>query len=468
MKPQANTETCTCKELQPPTHFIGIGGAGMSAIAQVLHYAGCVVQGSDIGASAASEMLKSMGVPVFIGHQASNIAPVERVVYTRAVPAENVELKAAREQGIRTIERAEMLGELYRLFARRVSVTGTHGKTSSSAMLAHILARSGMDPTALIGGDVPSLGGHARFGKSDLIVAEACEAYESFLHLRSSAALITNVDTDHLDHYETFDHIKKAFREFIALMDPDAVILACADDPELAEVCQSTGRSYVTYGYADEAAYRITKRRASGMDQTVHVAAPDLDVSFNLKLPGKHYASNAAGAIVMAHLLGCSADKLAVSLDDFVGVKRRSELKGEAKGVRVMDDYAHHPTEIRATLEALRSQFKGKLTVVFQPHQYSRTKQLLEQFAQSLKGSHRLVLTDVYEARADSVQGVNTERLYNRLLEIGAADIHYIPLVEDVAEWLESRVRKGELVITMGAGDVFRAGEDLLMRLANP
>lgn len=450
---------------QPPTHFVGIGGAGMSAIARVLHSAGCYVQGSDRGESPTTERLREEGIPVFIVHDARNIGPdVGRVVYTRAVPDDNPEIVEARRLGLPLIERAPMLGELYELFERRVSVTGTHGKTSTSAMLAVILTRCGMDPTALIGGNVPDLGGNARLGLSSLIVAEACEAYASFLHLRSSLAVVTNVDGDHYDYYGDFEGVKKGFASFLDLVDSDGVVVAFGDDRNLMGLRSASGRRWVTYGEGPESDYRICNVRKTPDGRAYTLRGADWEVEITVPIPGPQYVWNSAGAILAASLVGCPPIEAARALATFRGVSRRLELKGKVRGVTVVDDYAHHPTEIDATVEALREHYDGRLTIIFQPHLHSRTAEHLEGFARSLSTADRLVLTDVYAAR-DCGSGVGTEALYALVKNAGHPGVTYIPQLPDVAHWLSKQVKDGDVVVTVGAGDVHRAGESLLLEL---
>ena len=455
---------------QPPTHFVGIGGAGMSAIARVLKAAGCYVQGSDRSENRVTEMLREEGIPVYIGHDARNLgADVERVVYTRAVPEDNPEIEAARRQKLPVIERAEMLGQLYSLFGRRASVAGSHGKTSTSAMLAVIMIRCGADPTVLIGGHSPDLDGNARLGLSPLIVAEACEAYGSFLHLRSSLALVTNVDEEHLDHYKTFEGVKDGFTAFLNLVDEDGVIVACLDDPHLMGLRPRCKRRWVTYGSRPEADYRVCEQRKTPEGRAYTLRGPGWQTPVSIPIPGKHFASNSAGAIAAAVELGCDPSEAAKALASFRGVSRRLELKGRANGVTVVDDYAHHPSEIRETVEALKEHYGGRLTVVFQPHLYSRTAEHLEGFARTLAPADRVVLTDVFAAREPLSSGVQTDALYDRMKDDGHPDLTYIHDLPDVAPRLAAEVRPGDVVVTVGAGDVYRAGEDLLRELgANP
>jgi len=456
---------CGDRAIQPPTHFIGIGGAGMSAIAQVLRAAGCRVQGSDRSESPTIEMLRAQGIPVFIGHDPQNIGEMERVVYTRAVPDDNPELVAARRMGLPVLERAEMLGELYRLFDVRISVTGTHGKTSTTALLGHILTGCGKDPTVLVGGESINLGGHARLGKSSLVVSEACEAYSSFLHLRSSMAVVTNVDEDHLDWYHTFERVKNSFVGFMQQIDEGGLVVACADDRHLMSLRPRVDCRWLTYGFSPTSDVRVGYLTYSEGEQSFEVEGPDWKVGVHLPLPGRHLALNAAGALAAAVELGCDPLEAAAALYDFRGVRRRLEVKGRARGVTVLDDYAHHPAEIRATLEAVSEAFEGPLTVVFQPHLYSRTAEHLHGFAAVLRGVPRVVLTDVYAAREDPERGVQTDALYDLLVRAGHPDVHYVPQLHDVPRWLEEHVRPGDLVITVGAGDVVAAGEQFL-RLA--
>lgn len=462
---RARHQRCGANQ-QPPTHFIGIGGAGMSAIARVLRAAGCYVQGSDRDDSRTTAMLRLEGIPVYPGHDARHLGPdVERVVYTRAVPGDNPEMVEARRLGLPLIERAEMLGELYGLFERRASVTGTHGKTSTSAMLAVILTRTGADPTVIIGGHSLDLGANARLGMSSLIVAEACEAYASFLHLPSSLALVTNVDKDHLDFYKTFDGVKDGFTSFLNLTDANGVVVACMDDPDLMALRLRCDREWVTFGAHPGADYRICDQQVTADGRAYRLTGPDWSVDVAVPLPGQHFASNSAGAIVSAALLGCDPAAAAQAIAGFKGVSRRLEFKGTVNGITVVDDYAHHPREVEETIEAVREHYGGRLTLVFQPHLYSRTAEHLDGFARVLAAADRLVLTDVFAARERPEDGVQTDALYNRLKQGGHDSVTYIPCLQDVAPWLAGEVCDGDVVLTVGAGDVHTAGESLLRDL---
>lgn len=435
----------------------------MSAIAQVLREAGCRVQGSDRSDSPTVEMLRRAGIPVFIGHDAGNIGEMERVVYTRAINPDNPELVAARQAGLPVIERAEMLGRLYDLFENRVSITGTHGKTTTSAMVGVILSRLGFSPTVLIGGEVPDLDGHGSLGVSSIIVSEACEAYSSFLHLKSSLAIVTNIDVDHLDHYGTFDGVLQGFRGFLENVDSSGTVVAWGDDRNLIAMRPEIPRIWITYGFSDSCDYRLEILEENRLGQHFCIITPDAGrVDVSLPLNGRHFALNAAAAIIAAACLGADYQKAADILKDFRGVARRMELKGIQSDITVVDDYAHHPTEIEATLQAALVRFGQSLTVVFQPHLYSRTADLLDDFAQALLPAPRLVLTDVYSARELPSAGVETDALYEVLIQMGHPDLHYVPALQDVPFWLEEHVSPGDTVLTVGAGDVFTAGEQLL------
>lgn len=435
----------------------------MSAIAQVLRAAGCRVQGSDRSDSPTVEMLRRAGIPVFIGHDAGNIGEMERVIYTRAINPDNPELVAARQVGLPVIERAEMLGRLYDLFENRVSITGTHGKTTTSAMVGVILSRLDLSPTVLIGGEVPDLDGHGSLGVSSTIVAEACEAYSSFLHLKSSLAIVTNIDVDHLDHYGTFDGVLQGFRGFLENVDPSGTVIAWGEDPNLLAMRPDIPRRWITYGFSMSCDYRLEILEETPQGQRFCINTPDSGrIEVKLPLNGRHFALNATAAIIAAACLGADCQKAADTLADFRGVARRMELKGVEGQITVVDDYAHHPTEIEATLQAALVRYGQSLTVVFQPHLYSRTSDLLDEFARALLPAPRLVLTDVYSARELPSAGVETDALYEVMLQMGHPDLHYVPALQDVPFWLEEHVHPGDTVLTVGAGDVFTAGEQLL------
>lgn len=456
---------CSDKKMQPPTHFVGIGGAGMSAIAQVLKASGCQIQGSDRSESPTTLMLRECGIPVFIGHEAANIGGMERVVYTRAVPEDNPEILEARRLGLPLIERAEMLGELYELFQNRLSVTGTHGKTSTSAMLGHVLVECGQDPTVLIGGESLNLKGHARLGCSQTVVAEACEAYSSFLHLRSSLALVTNVDADHLDWYGDFEGVKQGFLDFLHRVDEEGLIVACADDLPLMSLRERVARRWITYGFDPAADVRIINWSQGNGCQQFTLVTPDGAFKADLPRPGAHLALNAAGTVAGAVESGCTPPQAIRALSTFIGVKRRMELKGDVGGVLVLDDYAHHPTEIRATLTAAREGYGRPITVIFQPHLYSRTSEHLDGFVATLLAADRLVITDVYAAREDPARGVESDVLYDRLKAADHPNVEYVPDRFDVPAHMLRSVQPGDLVMTVGAGNIFEAGEQLVRRL---
>jgi UDP-N-acetylmuramate--alanine ligase len=373
-------------------HFIGVGGAGMSGLAKVLHDRGAVVTGSDMRLSRYAAALQESGVEVFIGHDASNLGDPEMVVVSSAIPESNPELAEARRRGLPVWQRARMLAELAG-DRKTLAVAGTHGKTSTSSMLASALAALSLDPTFLIGGELNDVGSNARCGAGEHYVVESDESDGSFLHLDPYVALVTNVEPDHLDHYESFGAIVEAFRAFLAKTDPSGVAVLCADDPTLVALAGECPARVVTYGRDAAADVHCSRLEQTGRTQRFDVEFPDgRTVSASVGVPGEHMAVNATGVLAAVWALGLDVEGAASALATFTGVKRRFEQVGEVVGVCVVDDYAHHPTEVRATLRAARASGVGRLWVVFQPHRYSRTSALAGEFGAAFPDADRIVL----------------------------------------------------------------------------
>ena len=448
-------------------HFIGIGGAGMSGIALVLHEQGTPVTGSDLKASRYSRALEEAGVPVMLGHGVSNLGDPEIVVVSSAIPESNPELAEARRRGLPVWPRAKMLANLAGA-QRTVAIAGTHGKTTTSSMVATMLVGMGLDPTFLIGGEVCAYGTNARRGAGEYYVVEADESDGSFLYLEPAVALITNVEADHLDHYGTLEEVEHTFTRFAERVAEDGTVVVCADDRRAAEVALRGGRRVVTYGMAEDADVRCTELRRSGQGHTFTLAVRgggSCDAAIGC--PGVHNVLNATGALAVAHVLGHDIAAAAAALAGFGGVKRRFDLIGEARGVRVVDDYAHHPTEVRATLAAARTTGEGRVWVVFQPHRYSRTEALAAEFGAAFGDADRVALMDVYSAGEVPVPGVTGKTLVDAVLANDPrARVAWIPHRSEVPEFIAARVSPGDLVITMGAGDVTTIGPDILRAIS--
>jgi len=454
-------------------HFVGIGGAGMSGIAAVMIRRGSQVSGSDQKESENTRRLQAMGADVHIGHSRENVGDAEIVVVSAAVPPDNPEILAARERGIPIMQRAAALGRLMSEYKHRIGVAGTHGKTTTTAMTGLVLLEGGLDPTILIGGDMDAISGNARLGGGDVFVTEACEAFSSFLQLRPSVAVVTNIDADHLDHFESFEDIKDAFRQFIRQVDEGGCVIACGDDNGVRNTLASKGMfpalkmRLITYGAREGADLRAVE---------VDVDSPKASFSVErdgkvmgriaLKAPGTHNVLNALAATAVGLEQRVSFDAIRSALAGYAGTGRRFEILGEAAGVMVVDDYAHHPAEIAATLAAAKRGWRRRVVVVFQPHLYSRTSFFLNDFASSLSLADRLIVTDIYAAREKPVPGVSARQIIEAMGDNGGGPAEYVPDKADVADRLLPDLRPNDMVIVMGAGDIRVVGEEIVSRLS--
>lgn len=445
-------------------HFIGIGGAGVSGLARVLHDRGFVVTGSDLKASRYATALQEAGVPVAIGHRAENLGDPEVVVISSAIPESNPELVAARERGIPVWPRAKMLAQLAGDDVA-LTVAGTHGKTTTSSMLATALDAIGLDPTFLIGGELNDMGANARCGTGGYYVVEADESDGSFLYLNPNVSIITNMEADHLDHYGSFEAIVDTFAEYIGRTDPNGVVVACADDERLAALARDEGPSRVlTYGYAETADVRCVRAERDGRGHRFEVVFPDgAIVAARIGVPGRHMVTNATAVLAAGWALGLDVSGIAGALERFGGVRRRFDRVGEVDGVLVVDDYAHHPTEVKATLAGAREAGFERIWVIFQPHRYSRTQALGADFGSAFGDADRVVLMDVYSAGETPIPGVSGKTVLDALLLADSrAQAAYFPHRSDVESYIVTRVRPGDLVMTMGAGDVTTVGPDIV------
>ncbi|RJQ54115.1 MAG: UDP-N-acetylmuramate--L-alanine ligase [Actinobacteria bacterium] len=451
---------------QERIHFIGIGGAGMSAIATVLLEMGVPVSGSDLKESANSRRLAELGARIAIGHRPQNIEDASTVVISSAIPDSNPELAAARESGIEVLIRAEMLARLGRR-KKTLAVAGTHGKTTTTSMIALVLERAGLEPTFLIGGELNDIGSNAKHGAGEYLVAEADESDGSFLHLAPHIAVVTNVEADHLDHYDSFEQIKETFARFLSKLPPDGAAIVCGDDAALLEIARACAPIVVSYGFAAHNDYRATDPAALNGGGKFEVTERGSRLGpVRLKVPGDHNMANALATIAAARLLGLEFDAIAGVLAEFSGVKRRFQHIGCLGQVTVVDDYAHHPTEVRATLAAAKGGEWRRVVCVFQPHRFSRTRLLGSEFGRAFDEADVVVLTDVYGAGEEPEPGVSGKLLVDAVLRRSPrAQVAYIPKRGDIASFLRSSVRGGDLVITMGAGDVWTCGPELLEAL---
>lgn len=450
-------------------HLVGIGGAGMSGIAEVLLTMGYTVTGSDLQASETTRRLEELGGRIFIGHQESNVGSAQVVVISSAVAGSNPEVVKAKSMQIPVIPRAEMLAELMRL-KFGVAIAGAHGKTTTTSMVATVLAQGDLDPTMVIGGKVNALGSHARLGRGDILVAEADESDGSFLRLPPTIVAVTNLDREHLDHYGSMERINESFLEFINKIPFYGLAVLCADDDRLAALFPRLVKRYHTYGLRerDGAAPDFLATDISlkqwGADFRVHFRGKNLG-PFRLTVPGIHNVSNALVAIAIGMELDVPVDLIRKGLAAFTGVERRFHLRGEVGGIMVVDDYGHHPTEVKATLAAAKQGWDRRLVVLFQPHRYSRTRDCLEEFAHAFDHADVLFMTDIYPAGEQPLPGVTGAALVETVKAAGHPAVTFIEHKEALPDQVLSHLRPGDLVLTLGAGDIWKAGTGILARL---
>ncbi|WP_251231625.1 UDP-N-acetylmuramate--L-alanine ligase [Adlercreutzia aquisgranensis] len=455
-------------------HFIGIGGVGMSGIAKVAHDQGLTVSGSDLRESRYTQQLVEAGIPVFIGHDADHVPEGDPVVVvSTAILPNNPELVAAQERGLAIWHRAQMLARLG-VGLSTLAVAGTHGKTTTSSMLATALDQLGESPTFLIGGIVRAYGTNAHSGEGRHYVVEADESDKSFRYLSPAAVLVTNIEADHLDHYRDLDEIYEKFSSFMASVPSDGgIVVACADDANLVRLARAAGRTLFTYGFAEDADARILSFEQQGISSVYTLELPDGQVVTGAvrQNPGAHNAANAAGVVTLLWALGFDPAEAAAATSSFAGVRRRFDLVGEVAGVTVVDDYAHHPTEIKATIQAASELGYNRIHVLFQPHRYSRaplfTEVLHDEFGEAFDAADTLTFMDVYPAGEMPVPGVSGKTFLNVVIEHeGHPDLSYVPRRIEVVPYLMTLVQPGDLVITMGAGDVTSIGPELVNALA--
>jgi UDP-N-acetylmuramate--alanine ligase len=450
-------------------HFIGIGGIGMSGIAEVLCNLKFNVTGSDLRKSKNTDRLETLfKIKVSEGHAAENVGDAQVVVYSSAVREDNPEIVEAKRRSIPVIPRAEMLAELMTLKPYSVAVAGSHGKTTTTSMVATILGYAGVDPTTIVGGVVDTLGSNARLGQSDWFVTEADESDRSFLMLSPTVAIVTNVDREHMDSYKGMEDVMQCFTDFVNKVPFYGAAVLCLDDPNVHAIIPHVKRRRVTYGFtaqADISAHDIRYNDSFGSTFAVWKGKEVLG-EINLPVPGKHNVYNALGATAIALELDVPFDVIADAFKTFKNANRRFQFKGEVGGITVVDDYGHHPTEILATLAAARNGAGGRRTVViFQPHRYTRTHDLMDDFARAFNNADALFLLDIYAASEPPIPGVTAEALTERIKQYGHKNASYIGELETAAEKVVEQLREGDLVITLGAGSVTRLSEQILERL---
>jgi len=455
-------------------HFIGIGGIGMSGIAEVLHNLGYRVQGSDQADGANVQRLRDKGIACFVGHKAENLGDAEVVVVSTAIKKSNPELKAAREKLLPIVRRAEMLAELMR-FRQAVAIGGTHGKTTTTSMVATLLDAGGLDPTVINGGIINAYGTNARMGEGEWMVVEADESDGTFLKLPADVAVVTNIDPEHLDHYGTFDKVREAFRQFVENVPFYGFGVMCTDHPEVqALVAHIEDRRVITYGANAQADVRFTNHRMEGATSRFDVLIRDRKRSTDtaikdlaLPMPGRHNVSNATAAIAVAHELGLSADDIKKGLSSFGGVKRRFTPTGEWNGVHIFDDYGHHPVEIKAVLRAARDATKGRIIAIAQPHRFTRLRDLFDDFSACFNDADTVMVAPVYTAGEDPIDGVTSEALVQRIRSGGHRDARYISGPEQIAPTVRELAKPGDFVVFLGAGNITQWAYALPKELAD-
>ncbi|MGF9912246.1 UDP-N-acetylmuramate--L-alanine ligase [Paenibacillus ehimensis] len=443
-------------------HFIGIGGYGMSAIAKVMLEMGYQVSGSDLAQQELTEKLAAKGAQVFIGHEAQNVKGADVVVYSTALAKDNVEMVAAEELNIPILHRSQMLARLMNA-KKGIAVAGAHGKTTTSSMIALVLERCGLDPTFIIGGEIMNVGSNAKAGKGDWVVAEADESDGSFLQYQPAIALVNNIEADHLENYDgNFENLKKAYAQFLSQVKEDGKAVVCLDDQYLKEMISSVNSEVLTYAIEAEADF--TARNIVLGDRKVSfdvMRGAEALGTIHLSVPGKHNVYNALATLITCMEAGLSFDRIAEAITEFRGAKRRFQVLGEVNGILVIDDYAHHPTEIEATIQAAKATGK-RIVAVFQPQRYTRTYFLFEQFSRAFPEADEVIITDIYSPAGEKqIEGIDSAKLVELIRQNSNANVRYVPTKEQVQTYLLKSVRPGDLVITMGAGDIWKAAAGL-------
>ena len=456
-------------------HFVGIGGIGMSGIAEVLLNLGYSVSGSDVKLSPVTNRLANMGAAVYTGHSRENVAGADVVIVSSAITRDNVEVAAAHERHIPVIQRAEMLAELMRL-KYGIAIGGMHGKTTTTSMVAAVLAAGGLDPTVVVGGRVDAMGSNARLGKSQYLVAEADESDRSFLKLSPILAVVTNIDREHMDCYRDMKDVRRTFREFMDRVPFYGMVVACNDNEELRTVLPSVQRRTLTYGLRKGSDFQIASVRCGPQENSAALSSFSVSYQgsdlgeFHLRVPGEHNVENATAAIAVGIGLDVPVERIREALAGFNGVDRRFQRIGTVNGVTVIDDYGHHPTEIRATLAAARQCGFRKIHVIFQPHRYTRTQLLLDEFATAFGDADSIIAVDIYAANEPPIPGVTAELVASRIAEAGGRRALYASSFAEAVTFAASAAQPGDMILTLGAGNVWQLGprllEELQMRIA--
>lgn len=453
-------------EIQPNSHiyFIGIGGISMSGLAEILKDRGCQVSGTDIKESDVTKHLESLGITIHYGHRAENITDdIDLVVYTAAIHPGNPELEAAKEKQIPLMDRARLLGHIMEEYQYSVAVAGTHGKTTTTSMVSEILLEAEKDPTITVGGILPAIHSNVKIGHSPYFVAEACEYFDSFLQFTPLVGVILNVEADHLDYFKTLDNIRRSFHAFAQRIPAGGLLVLNASIAHPEELEENLHCSVETFGLKENACWQARNivHEPNGKNSFDVYYQGEFYTSVHLDIPGKHNITNALAAVASAHFLDIPAEVCARGLSHFTGVDRRFQRKGEKRGIVVIDDYAHHPTEIMATLSAARNVRHNKLWCVFQPHTYSRTKNLFDEFGRAFGDADEIIVADIYAARETDDGTISAAMLAERIAKEGG-NARYVGDFAAIRQHLETHCRTGDLLLTVGAGDVYKIGEEFL------
>ncbi|MCI8867019.1 MAG: UDP-N-acetylmuramate--L-alanine ligase [Anaerotignum sp.] len=453
-------------EIQPNSHiyFIGIGGISMSGLAEILKDRGCQVSGTDIKESDVTKHLESLGISIHYGHRAENITDdIDLVVYTAAIHPGNPELEAAKEKQIPLMDRARLLGHIMEEYQYSVAVAGTHGKTTTTSMVSEILLEAEKDPTITVGGILPAIHSNVKIGHSPYFVAEACEYFDSFLQFTPLVGVILNVEADHLDYFKTLDNIRRSFHAFAQRIPAGGLLVLNASIAHPEELEENLHCSVETFGLKENACWQARNivHEPNGKNSFDVYYQGEFYTSVHLDIPGKHNITNALAAVASAHFLDIPAEVCARGLSHFTGVNRRFQRKGEKRGIVVIDDYAHHPTEIMATLSAARNVRHNKLWCVFQPHTYSRTKNLFDEFGRAFGDADEIIVADIYAARETDDGTISAAMLAERIVKEGG-NARYVGDFAAIRQHLETHCRTGDLLLTVGAGDVYKIGEEFL------
>jgi UDP-N-acetylmuramate--alanine ligase len=446
--------------------MIGVGGSGMSGIAEVLLNLGHQVSGSDIKNTAVTKRLETLGATIHYGHDGKHVQEVDVVVYSSAVTEENPEIKAAVERMIPIIPRAEMLAELMRM-KYGIAVAGTHGKTTTTSLVATVLAEGGIDPTVIIGGKLNIFGSNAKLGQGDFLVAEADESDGSFLKLSPTITVLTNIDTDHLDYYRDLESLQKTFEEFANKIPFYGVNILCLDDVNVQNLIPCLKKRYITYGFNSQAEYQARDLTFEGLQTRFQVFHQGEDLGeFILKMPGIHNVQNALAAVAVGRELELDGAAIRRGIEAFKGIERRFQVYGEVDTITVVDDYGHHPTEIKVTLDAMKQVWPDRrVLVVYQPHRFTRTQILFNEFLTAFYQADHLVLSDIYAAGEHTIEGITSKALYQGIKEHGHKSVVHVSDFDGVIKHLLNEVRPHDVVLTLGAGDIWRVGAELMQQL---